>query len=190
MRCLSCQNLSLSIICKNCQNNLLKPIFKKRELENNLEIYSFYEYEEIKNLINTKYQFYGDRVYKILADLSFKKFANNFNFDEKVVAISVDDHTSHDFSQSAILVNGLKSKNIIPIYSTLEAKNKIKYAGKSLEYRQKNKRDFIYLGEKNLKVILVDDIVTTGSTLQEAKKVLEKSDCEVLFGLTLSDAKL
>ncbi|MCK5295196.1 MAG: ComF family protein [Arcobacteraceae bacterium] len=190
MRCLSCQNLSIQIICKTCQENLLQSIFKKRELDDDFAVYSFFEYEDIKELLNTKYEFYGDRVYKILANLSFKKFADNFNFDENVVAVSVDDNTTHEFSQSAILVNALRSKNITPIYSTLKARNRLKYAGKSLEYRQKHKRDFKYKGKQNLKVILVDDIITTGSTLKEAKEVIEKSNCEVLFALTLSDAKI
>ncbi len=190
MRCLSCQNLSIQIICKTCQENLLQSIFKKRELDDDFAVYSFFEYEDIKELLNTKYEFYGDRVYKILANLSFKKFADNFNFDENVVAVSVDDNTTHEFSQSAILVNALRSKNITPIYSTLKARNRLKYAGKSLEYRQKHKRDFKYKGKQNLKIILVDDIITTGSTLKEAKEVIEKSNCEVLFALTLSDAKI
>ncbi len=190
MRCISCENLSLEIICKSCQKNSLNPLFKKRVLDDGFIVYHFYEYEEIKELLNTKYEFYGDRVYNLLAKLSFKKFATNFIFDGEVVAISVDDDTSHQFSQSAILVHNLKSKYIKPIYSTLKSTNKIKYAGKSLEFRQKNKRKFVYTGQKNLKVILIDDIITTGSTLSEAKEILEKNGCEVLFALTLSDARL
>ena len=49
--------------------------------------------------------------------------------------------------------------------------------------------DFTYKGEKNLEVILIDDIITSGSTILEAKKALEKNGCKVLFALTLSDAK-
>mgnify|MGYP000704701784 CR=1 FL=1 len=33
MLCLTCKNLSLQIICKDCQNNLLIPSFHKREIE-------------------------------------------------------------------------------------------------------------------------------------------------------------
>ncbi len=189
MRCLSCENLSFSIICKDCQTNLLKANFYKRELEKDFYNYSFYSYDEVKELLNSKYQFYGDRVFNILAKLSFKKFAKNFNYDEQVVAIAIDDHTRHQFSHNAILVKYLKSDNITPIYSTLKATNIVKYAGKDLLFRQKHKRHFKYLGLKNLKVILVDDLVTTGNTILEAKQILEKNGCEVLFSLTLSDAK-
>ncbi len=190
MRCISCESLSWYIICKECQNNLLQPIFKKRTLQNTFDIYSFYEYDDIKKLINTKYQFHGDRVFKILAKLAFKKFASNFNFPNEVFAIPIDDHTRHNFSQSAILTKHLKSKNIKPIYNTLKATNIVKFAGKDLEFRKANKRDFMYSGTKNVQVILIDDLVTTGLTMLEARQILEDNGCEVLFGLTLSDARV
>jgi len=41
----------------------------------------------------------------------------------------------------------------------------------------------------NIEVILVDDIVTTGLTLQEAETILNKNGIVVLFALTLADAK-
>ncbi len=188
MRCLSCESFSFSIICKNCQKNLLKPSFYKRELQKDFFVYSFYNYEEIKDLINSKYHFHGDKIFKILGKLSFKTFANNFKI-KNIKAIPIDDHTRHHFSQSAILAKSLKCINIKPIYSTLKAKNIVKYAGRDLEFRKKNPRNFKYNGKSNLQVILVDDVVTTGQTILEAKDILEKNSCEVLFALTLSDAK-
>ena len=188
MRCISCQKLSFFIICKQCQKNLLKPNFYKREISKDFFVYSFYNYEDIKDLINTKYEFYGDRVFNILGTLAFKTFALNFKYDSKIFAISTDDHTKHEFSQTAILTKYLKSLNIIPLYNKLKATNVVKYAGKDLIFRQTHKRKFIYSGDSGIQVILVDDIVTSGSTILEAKEVLEKNGCEVLFALTVSDA--
>ena len=82
-----------------------------------------------------------------------------------------------------------KSLNLAPIYSTLKASNKIKYAGKDLEFRKKNPRKFKYTGKKYIKVILIDDLVTSGLTLLEARKKLQQNSCETLFALTLCDAK-
>ena len=190
MRCLVCQSFSFRIICKKCQKNLLEPAFYKRELTKDFFVYSFYKYDEVNELINTKYEFYGDRVYNILASLSFRKFAKNFQYENKVIAIPIDDHTRHQFSHTAILAKHLKSKFISPKYDLLKAQNCVKYAGKNLEFRKKNKRDFLYKGMKNIQVILIDDIVTTGSTLLEAKEILEKCNCEVLFALSISDANI
>lgn len=189
MRCISCEKLSLLIICKTCQTNFLQPTLNKRQLCDDFFVYSFYSYEELQDLINTKYKFFGDRVFNILAKLSFAKFAQEFNYDEKIISIPIDDHTRHEFSQSAILARHTKSKKITPIYSTLKATNKIKYAGKDLKFRQKNPRKFKYSGKSNQKVILVDDLVTSGLTILEARKKLNKYGCETLFALTLCDAK-
>jgi competence protein ComFC len=167
----------------------LDSAFYKREIESGFFVYSFYKFDEIKELLNSKYQFYGDRVFKILTKNAMKKFASNFTFTNKVIAIPIDDHTLHQFSQTAILVKSLESQYIKPIFNTLKATKRVKYAGKNLEFRRKNRRDFIYKGEANIQVILVDDVVTTGLTILEAKECLEKSGCEVLFALTLSDAK-
>ena len=43
--------------------------------------------------------------------------------------------------------------------------------------------------KENIDVILIDDIVTTGSTLEEAHDALKKHDVNVLFALVLADAK-
>jgi len=107
-----------------------------------------------------------------------------------VFVIPIDDHTRHGFSQTAILAKALKSEVLSPIYASLRAKNDIKYAGKDLDFRLKNPRNFEYKGNKNIKVILIDDVITTGTTMLEAKNTLQKYGCEVLFGLCLADAKV
>ena len=191
MRCFTCENLSFFMICKKCQENFLNTNLYKREIENNFYVYSFYKFEEIKDLLKSKYYFFGDRIINILAKLSFKKFSKNFDINELIYVIPIDDTIKDDtFSHTAILAHHMKIKNIKILYNTLKAKNKIKYAGKSLEYRKKYKRNFKYSGMKNIKVILVDDIITTGLTILEAKEILVKNNCEVLFALTLSDAKI
>lgn len=190
MRCIACEKLSFLLICKKCQENYFIPVFNKRELNKDFFVYSFYEYDAIKELLNAKYQFFGDRIYTILSSLSFAKFGQNFEFTEVVDAIAIDDHTRNDFSHTAILAKHLQSKYITPKTNLLQAKNQVKYAGKNLLFRQQNPRNFFYKGEKNKNIILVDDIVTTGTTILEAKKCLEKDGCKVLFALTLSDAKI
>lgn len=189
MRCILCENLSFYIICKACQEKYLQATFYKRELEDSFFNYSFYGLSEIEELINSKYYFYGDKVFNILASLSFKKFALNFSYKKKVLAIAIDDHTRHDFSHTSILTSSLKSKYISPKYNILKAQNHIKYAGKDLKYRQNNPRRF-KANITNQTIILCDDLITTGTTILEAKKVLERKNNKVLFSLTLADAKI
>ena len=83
----------------------------------------------------------------------------------------------------------MKKKHAIPLHSSLLAQNRVNYSGKSLQYRLSNPRDFLYTGKHNIDAILVDDIITTGITLQEAQQVLEQNSVNVLFALTLADVE-
>jgi competence protein ComFC len=139
--------------------------------------------------LKTKHTHIGEAVYKILVKNAFTEFSKEFKFSDKVYAIPIDDDTNSGYSHTAILANALKSKNIKPIYSKLRAKNQITYSGKSLEYRLKNRREFHYSYRSNIDVILVDDIVTTTTTLNEAKNRLLKASVNPLFALTLADAR-
>ena len=58
-----------------------------------------------------------------------------------------------------------------------------------MEYRLSHPRDFKYTFKQDVELILIDDIITTGTTLKEAKNVIEKSGAKALFALTLADAK-
>ncbi|ECZ1524153.1 ComF family protein, partial [Campylobacter coli] len=58
------------------------------------------------------------------------------------------------------------------------------------KFRQDNKRKFKLLKKINNPVILVDDIVSSGSSLLEAKQFLEKNKISVLFTVVLADAKV
>ena len=185
MVCQSCKKLSFYIICKNCQKTLLVPSFHKKELEKDFFVYSFYDYNDLEDLLQSKYYFYGDRVFNTLAKLSFKKFAKHFSYENEVFAIPIIDNTKYDFSQTSILVKHLKSDFIKPQYNSLKATNIVKYAGKTLEFREKNPRKFQYFGKKNCDAILVDDMITTGLTIKEARKSLKKAGVNVLFALTL-----
>ena len=80
-------------------------------------------------------------------------------------------------------------KHSIPQHASLMAQNRVNYSGKSLQYRLEHPRDFVYTGKSGIDVILVDDIITTGITLQEAQKVLMENGVNVLFALTLADVE-
>lgn len=188
MRCLLCESFSLSHICSTCQELFLKPSIYKRKLSNNIEVISFYKYSEIKDLLHTKHTDLGFYIYNILAELSFKKFADEFEFDEDVISIPIDDTTTNGYSHTAILNNKLKSKYITPLYNKLRAKNTLTYSGKSRTFRLLNPRDFQLQNFSQKNLIVVDDIITTGTTLIQATNLLKIHKKEILFCLTLADS--
>lgn len=190
MKCLLCESLSLSHICPSCQEMFLNPSIYKRKILNNIEVISFYKYKDIKELLHTKHTDLGYYIYEILAKNSFRKFAENFENDNIVASIAVDDKVDSGYSHTAMLNKSLKSKNIKPLYNKLRAKNSISYSGKTREFRLLNPRDFELKDFENKDVIIVDDIVTTGSTLTQAVQIMQQNNKNVLFCLTLADVKI
>ena len=187
-RCILCKRLSYSIICSSCQSNLLVPSIQSRTILHNHIVYSFYRYNEIESLLKTKYSYLGSSIYSILAKNSFFLFAQEFQFINHVYVIGIDDVIKYGYSHTAILAKSMKTDILKPIFGSMRAKNRIRYAGKSLDFRLKNPREFKYSFRDSIDVILVDDIITTGSTLREAKLILEKHSINVLFSLTIADA--
>jgi competence protein ComFC len=156
-----------------------------------LEVYSFFKYRNIEDLLLTKHTSQGYIVYRALAKQTFRPFIKNFTQEDnrEVYIIGVDENVKSGYSHVSLLTRELVYKNAKVLYAKLMATNLVNYAGKDLQFRLENPRNFEYSGVSDIEVILVDDIVTTGTTLQEAKRVLEKNRVKVLFALTLADAK-
>lgn len=188
MRCLICEALSSTHICSSCQKENLTPSLYTRKILGNIKVYSFYKYRDIEPLLLTKHTDLGAYLYKIMATLTFEKFANEFHFEARVASISIDDHVKHGYSHTAILNRALNSNGIKPYYGKLRAHSKDTYSGKDYQYRLLHPRKFKYKSFKENDVIVVDDIITTGLTLTQAVETLTKAGKNVLFCLTLADA--
>lgn len=184
-----CESLSLKHICKNCQNEYLSPAFYKRKILGKIPVYSFYKYKDIEALLLTKHTDLGYYIYMILAQNSFALFAKNFQYENTLCSLSVDDHVKSGYSHTAVLNKHLESQFIKPRYTKLRAKSNISYSGQDYQFRLLNPRNF-HIGDfKEEDVVLVDDIITTGLTLTQAVQALEKEGKNVLFCLTLADAR-
>ena len=190
MRCYSCSKLSFNIICKTCKNQLFVPTIKTRKV-GTMDVISFFRYSTLESLLHTKHKPEGYRIYKALAKMTMKPFIEEFveNVDSDVYIVGIDETVKSGYAHVAILIRSMKRKHSIPQHAALIAQNRVNYSGKSLQYRISHPRDFRYSGKSNIDVILVDDIITTGITLQEAEKVLTSNGVNVLFALTLADVE-
>jgi len=193
MRCFSCNRFSLEAICKDCADAFFTPEITIKKLDD-LEVVSFFDYYVVVDFIKSKYTNSGHRVYKFLAKKYFNPFLKNYikNVDsKKVYLIGVNEDTTRGYSVISILTrySAKGVKGVLPLHNALKAKNKVQYAGKSLKFRQRHPRDFVYNGPKNIDAILIDDTITTGTTLKEAFSVLKANNVNVHFALTLSVAK-
>jgi len=188
MRCLLCASWSIQGICEDCQNTFLNPQLHTKTIAS-IPIYSFYEYEDIEFLLLSKYYDIGCLIYKILTSVVFKIFKDNINLNRHISLIPIDDKIKKGFSHTAVIAKELEYKKTKAQFNTLLNKSLKTYHGKSLSYRLENPRLF-YINKKiNTDVILIDDILTTGLTLQNAVKVLQKNNINVLFCITLAYVK-
>jgi competence protein ComFC len=187
MRCLSCHKIAFQTFCKTCQTNLLKPSVRKRVC-GALEVYSFYNYQNIEDLLLTKHTPQGFKLYKALAKISFRPFMKRFMQEDSrtLYIVGIDENVQSGYAHVALLTHEMKMKNVKVQHAKLMARNRVNYSGKTLQFRLENPRDFEYRGKKGIEAILVDDIVTTGTTLKEAAWVLQQNGVKVLFALTLA----
>ena len=188
MRCLVCESWSFSHMCQSCQTTYLVPNPHIRVLECGLKVLSFFAYDEIDFLLKTKHQDLGFYIYKILAKKTMPAFAKAFNYDKQLTIIPIDDKVKESYAHTAILANALKSSKLNVSFGALHARHDISYSGQSLAFRLANPREFIVKKIPKHDVLLVDDIVTTGSTLCEAKKVLDYGKNDTLMAVVLADA--
>lgn len=182
-----CGDFSLKVICKNCDSLLtLSP--QKRHYADGFAVFSFYEYQAVEFLLKSKYHLIGSRIYKFLAQKA-QRYFQSINSDFRgVYGIGLDDRVSSYYSHSGVIVREF-AKNFTPLFGTLRARNNIHYAGKSLKYRQNHKKDFVYSGRRDISAVIIDDIITSGASIDEARECLESSGVRVLFALVLSDAR-
>jgi competence protein ComFC len=184
-----CERLSFSHICSACQESLLTPTLHKRKIMGSIPVYSFFRYDEIEPLLLTKHTDIGYYIYTILAKRSLESFAREWSYENRVASIGIDDEAKSGYSHTAVLNRALKSPQILPRYGKIRASHHYKYAGKSVDERLMNPRQFRYKPFAENEVILVDDIVTTGTTLSEASELLHANGKKVILCLTLTDAE-
>jgi competence protein ComFC len=97
------------------------------------------------------------------------------------------------FNQAELLAQILSAETSIPVYLALE---RIRYTTTQTAFdrveRMENLRGAFRLRKNNVvrnsRVLLVDDILTTGSTLSECARVLRKADAQSVHAITAARA--
>ena len=97
------------------------------------------------------------------------------------------------FNQAALLAQTLSSRMLVPVRPVLE---RIRYTKTQTAFdraeRMQNLRDAFRLRAgadvRGLQVLLVDDVLTTGSTLNECARVLKRAGASVVYAATAARA--
>ena len=118
------------------------------------------------------------------------------NFSEFILSYIPLDRASlrhRGFNQSKLLAQELGKSLNLPVYELLEKIKKTK-AQKNLnkEERKENIQNAFCVSKdakefvQNKKIIVVDDVYTTGATLNEAARVLKQAGAKKIWGMTVA----
>ncbi len=212
-RCYFCKSTG-NYICRNCKKNLninlvqrchvcgkeVRLGFVHSDCKDSTYldglIYVVLYDGAIKTMIkDVKYHFYYDilnEISEIMAD-----HISKYNFD-KILYTSVPLHWKkknyRGFNQAELLSRKV-AKRTKKEYSELliRKRNTIAQASLGREDRENNLKEvFDYVGEWNLNersIILVDDVFTTGSTLNECAKVLKHFGARQVYGFCFAKSR-
>jgi competence protein ComFC len=187
MRCLLCSRFTLRYVCSECDAAIV--VRARAHTLQDLTAITFYDYDDIEPLTKAKYYPFGALILKRLAIKAFKPFFTDLKLDKKAALIPIDDRLGAWYSHSAVLARFGAAGCVKPRFGVLRARSKEKYAGKTLAFRQSRPRRFAFKPFAEENAVLLDDLITTGTTLLEAAATLEKNGKTPLFAVALTHAE-
>lgn len=207
--CPSCKtilNPDEKYICNLCFNNIIivpdekineefeKSFQKEKYVDDFFSPFIFDEDSPIRDLIHElKYRrkFMYGKFLGILVAKEFQKRKQHWNYNGIVsIPIHHSKKAARGYNQSDFIVKGISSVLKLPIYSNLIKRNRPTPSQTNLnrdERMQNISNAFSIKKNKKLKgksIILVDDIITTGATTNEAAKVLKENGVEKIFAIS------
>ncbi|MFA5878977.1 MAG: phosphoribosyltransferase family protein [Candidatus Margulisiibacteriota bacterium] len=192
-RCLLCKNFSELIICQDCLNSI---DFTQRQINFDSPyldaIFSLTEYKDQIRAILEQIKFNG---YNNLGFVLNSKIMKNIDLSSVKIdlAVAIPIHKARykkrGYNQVEILFYEVlkkyhylplisRSKNTPPLFS-LDKKERQKILDQAFSINSK-----FDIQHKN--ILVLDDICTSGTTLNEAAKLLKQYGANKIYGLTLS----
>lgn len=188
--CGICGKLNPKSLCPKCEKKLKKQsenqiIKNGEEIENKYfnELMYIFKYEgQIRKLI-LDYKF-NEKSYIYLTFVNFllkneKIFENIKNYDTIIpVPISKKRLKTRGYNQSLLIAKEISNKTNLELVNNclIKTKNIIEQSKLNKEDRMQNIQGVYELKNKQLienkKILLIDDIYTTGSTVNECSKIL------------------
>ena len=206
--CGICGKIATKSICPKCNRELKKQaevnILQKEEIEENIKKEKYFE--ELMYIFK-----YEGQVRKLILDYKFneksylyKTFVNFLLKNEKIfenikkydkiipVPISKKRNKERGYNQSMLIAEEIANKTNLELVNNclIKTKNIIEQSKLNKEDRQQNIQGVYSLQNERLitnkKILLVDDIYTTGSTVNECCKILQQANPKTIGVLVLA----
>ena len=189
------------MFCPECDKpstlGMLHPVCKKPHTPlDALMVAAEYSEQAVRNLV---WQLKYNSAKTIAEDLSvlFADFLVNQNILEYFTDFTLTSVPLHKtrlklrgFNQAEIISKNLSKKLMFPYLELLTKLKKTKrQVDLTLKERVENVKGVFSATEPPKKILLIDDIATTGSTLRECAKVLKAAGAKEIWGLVLARNK-
>ena len=203
LKCLGCKKPEI-LICPQCSQKLIslsnQPICRQTTYFKKIIIALDYKKHLVKNVIQAfKYPPYIKSLKKILGSTlitAIQKFPNDISYLRKnnFVLISVPlsqlKLAQRGFNQSKLIAEELSQKLSLKYQPQLlkKIKNTKSQTNLSAEQRKTNVKNTFRLSGHDCPshIILVDDIYTTGATLQESARTLRQAGAKEIWAFVLA----
>lgn len=200
--CGICGKLNQKYLCKKCQKvleNQSKFVIDENQDFNqnfNKHLYIF-KYEGIIRSMILNYKF-NEKSYLYITFVNFllknEKFFKILKSYDTIIPVPISSERKNErgYNQSELLAKELAKKLNIECVKNCLIKNKniIEQSKLNKEERQKNIQGVYILKNKekliNKKLLLIDDIYTTGSTVNECCKILKQANPRKIDVLTIA----
>ncbi len=177
-RCSSCYKIGKLSKCLDCER-----WEKKGHIVTHTALYQYND--EMKDYFS-KYKFQGDYLLKEIFKKEFSKYIQKHFNNYKIlpVPLSKERQDQRGFNQVSELLIG--HGNIIE--DLIGKKETDKQIEKNKYEREQSDNPF-YIKDKSFiaeKIVIVDDIYTTGTTIYHITKLLNKMDCKCIKSISLA----
>lgn len=206
--CGICEKINKDGLCPKCNLELKKQaevnILQKEEIEENIkkekyfeELMYIFKYEgQVRKLI-LDYKFNEKSyLYKTFVNFLLKneKIFENIKKYDKIIPVPISKRRNKErgYNQSLLIAEEIANKTNLGLVNNclIKTKNIIEQSKLNKEDRQQNIQGVYSLQNERLitnkKILLVDDIYTTGSTVNECCKILQQANPKTIGVLVLA----
>lgn len=208
--CIICGKISQNQICLNCKNRIKK--YEKQNLitinkYNQLffhcgkiyfdNLFYLFEYKGLIRKIILNYKFHNKSFFcnffaKLL--LNCKKTYGFFSFYDIIIPVPMEKEKmlQRGYNQAELITNIIcKNTKILNGNSFIKKIKKTKIQSSlNLNQRKENIKNAFYVNDKNAlkgkKIIIFDDICTTGNTVNEISRILKMSGAREILVIVLA----
>ena len=175
--CPKCYRDGMGEACMDCQ----VWIKKGKEVSHK----SCFVYNEAMKDYFSQYKFQGDyALYSVFTEILQKELKGYSDYTLVPIPVSAKKYQTRGFNQVTALLEGTK----LPFKEVLEKHDTIAQSSKTREERLQSQQCFKVKDNVQVptKVLLIDDIYTTGSTLQLAKEILVEAGVKEIVTFSLA----